>query len=460
MKEYDLIIIGGGGGLKLLGPALKAKKKVAVIEKDRLGGTCLNRGCIPSKMLIHPADVALEIKNASKFDIKVKSKVDVNFSKLITRINKTVLDDSLGISKRYEQSKEIDYFPYEAKFVSDKVLEVNGTKIKGKKIIIAVGARPSVPPIPGLQGTPYWTSTEALRTKKLPKKLIVIGGGYIAVELGHAHSALGSDVHFLVRGKMIAREDSQVIDTFEKVFSKEHNVHREITTDKVEYNKKTKKFTVWYTQMNKHKKKIIGDALLVATGVRPNNDLLGLENTKVKINKYGYLNVDKNMETSVKGIYAIGDCVGNYLFRHSVNFEGEYLADQLFNRKVKKAPIKYPPMPHAIFSNPQVAGVGFTEDELKEKKIQYVVGFNKYINSAMGTAILEEDGFVKLLFDKKSKKLIGAHIIGPEASNMIHILIVYMTMNAKLDDLLKIIYIHPALPEIVRNAARNANKLF
>ena len=198
-----------------------------------------------------------------------------------------------------------------------------------------------------------------------------------------------------------------------------------------------------------------GDNLLVATGVKPNNDLLGLENTKIKTNKFGYMEVDKYMETAVKGVYGIGDCVGNYLFRHSVNFETEYLID-IWLEKGKKVPIKYPPMPHAIFTNPQVAGVGLTEQELINKKIPYVVGKNNYINSAMGQALLSEYGFVKLLFHKKTKKLLGAHIIGPESSNMIHMLIVFITMGAKVDDLLKIIYVHPALPEIVRNAARKA----
>ena len=147
------------------------------------------------------------------------------------------------------------------------------------------------------------------------------------------------------------------------------------------------------------------------------------------------------------------------MFRHSANFEAEYLFEQLFHRK-RPIPIKYPPMPHAIFSNPQVAGVGFTEDELKAKGRDYVVGVNRYKDSAMGMALLEEHGMVKLLFDRRTKKLLGAHILGPEASNMIHILIVFITAGAKIDDLLNIIYVHPALPEVVRNAARKAKAKF
>lgn len=457
MKEFDLIVIGGGGGLKLVSPAVKKGLKVAVVEKDSLGGTCLNRGCIPSKMLIHPADVAEEIRNAKKFDIRNDLKFSVNFSKLITRINETVSADSEGIRSRYEKNKNITFYNKEAVFVSDKVLKVGNQKITGKKIVIAVGARPRIPPIPGLENTPYWTSTDALRSKRLPKKLIVLGGGYIAVELGHAYSALGSQAHFLVRGKMIGREDGEVIEEFERQFRKKHNVHDIGNIEKVEYKNKT--FTVNYIDQQGKRKKIAGDGFLVATGVMPNTDRLALINTAIKLNKFGFIRTNKNMETNVKGVYAIGDCVGNYLFRHSVNFEAEYLEEKFFGKN-SKTPIRYPPMPHAIFTSPQIAGVGYTEEELKEKKVKYVVGKNNYIDSAMGTAILNEGGFVKLLFDKKTKKLLGAHIIGEEASDMIHMLIAYITMGARLDDLLKMIYIHPALPEIVRNAARKAKMQF
>jgi dihydrolipoamide dehydrogenase len=161
------------------------------------------------------------------------------------------------------------------------------------------------------------------------------------------------------------------------------------------------------------------------------------------------------LETNVDGVYALGDCVGNYYFRHSVNFEGEYLFDRLFGAK-PRSPIVYPPVPYAVFTHPQVAGVGKTEDDLKKEGVDYFAGVNPYKSSAMGMALLSESGFCKLLFDRKTKRLLGAHIIGDEASNMIHMPIAYMNMNATLDDMLRTIYIHPALPEIVRNTARKA----
>lgn len=451
--EYDLIIIGAGGGANIAKEARKKGLKLAVIEKERIGGTCLNRGCTPSKMLIHPADIATQIQNAKKFDINAKIN-NISFKKLTQRITNTVLDESAGYNKKYKQAKDVDFYNTTAKFISDKIIKVGNKTITAKKIVIATGARPSIPPIPGLKDTPYWDSTDALRSPKLPKKLIVIGGGYIAVELGHAYSALGSNTHFLVMGNFIAREDKDVIKEFTNVFTKNHNTHQITNINSVSY--KNKQFTIKYTTEDNKVKTIKGDNLLVATGVKPNTDTLGLENTKIKTNKFGYIQVNNCLETDVKGIYAMGDCIGNYLFRHAVNYEAsEYLVPILIHNK-KKQPINYPPMPHAIFTNPQIAGVGATEQELIEKKVPYVCGLHYYKNSAMGMALLSETEFVKLLFHKKTKKLLGAHIIGDEASIMIHILIAYMTMNATIDDILKMIYIHPALPEVVRNAARDA----
>ncbi len=453
MKKFDLIVIGSGGGTQISSPAFEMGYKTAIIEESKLGGTCLNRGCIPSKMLIHPANVASTIKEAAKFDIKAKFN-SANFNKLLKRINRTTDKDSNGIRFWYEKrKKDFVYYPRHARFISDKVIEVNKEKITAKKIFIATGARSFIPPIPGLEGTPFMTSKEALRSRKLPKKLLVIGGGYIACELGYAYSALGSNVHWIVRDKaLLTREDSEVSRVFTKIFSKSRSVHFNTTTEKVEY--KNKKF-ILTIKKNGKKSKLIGNGLLIATGVKPNSDKLGLENTKIKTSKRGFIKVDKYLETNVKGVYALGDVVGNYMFRHSVNFEGQYLFDTHYYSK-KKRPIRYPPMPHAVFTHPEVAGVGLTEQELKEKKIPYVVGMNKYEKSAMGMARLSQDEFVKLLFHQKTRKLLGAQIVGEEASTLIHQLIYAMTMNATADDLLKMIYIHPALSEIVRNAVRNA----
>ena len=452
MKKFDIITIGSGGGAKISSPAASQGLKVAVIEKDRLGGTCLNRGCIPSKMLIHPADVAIEIKEAHRFDIRNNPQFNVDFAKLVNRISQTVDADSNKIEANYNSHPNISFFRGTAKFIDNKTIEINNEQITADKIFIAVGTRPTIPNIPGLVGAPFMTSTEALRNTTLPSSMIIIGGGYIACELGHAYGALGTKTTFLVRSKLLRALDAEVAAEFQNVFSRYHDIRLGALPTQVEYSNDT--FTVHYTQDGKNLT-VSAQSLLIATGITSNVDTLDLINTDIEINPGNFIKVNEHLETCVPGVFSLGDCIGKYFFRHSVNFEGEYLFDYIFGGK-PKSPIHYPPMPHAVFTHPQVAGVGATEEDLKTRGIDYVVGLNTYKSSAMGMALLSDHGFCKILIDRKTHQLLGGHIIGPEASNMIHMIIAYMNMNATLDDMLRTIYIHPALPEIVRNSARKA----
>ncbi|EKO31911.1 dihydrolipoyl dehydrogenase [Leptospira santarosai] len=455
MKEYDIIVIGTGGGTKLITPPSKMGYKVAVIEKESPGGTCLNRGCIPSKMLIYPAEILSLAKNSEKFQISFPGKPKVDFKSLIERISKTVDEESASILPAYDRNPNITYIQGTASFVSDKIISVNGEQLTAKRIFIASGARPTIPNIPGLAGTPYMTSREALRRTDLPKSLIVIGGGFIALELGFAYSAFGSEVTFLVRNRMLKNEDGDIANEFERVFTKEHNVLLRTNIHQLEY--KENMFHV-EIETNGKKSRLQSEALLVATGIRPNTDLLNLSNTKIQTDTNGYIVVNEYLETTSPEVYALGDISGKYFYRHSVNFEGEFLFRTLYQEK-KKAPIDYPPVPHAVFTHPQVARVGKTEEQLVQEGIDYVAAKNPYSASATGMARLSDSGFVKILVDKKSRKILGAHAIGDEASNVIHLFILLMTIDGNLDDLLKMIYIHPALPEIARNAARKANEL-
>ena len=349
MKKYDVIVIGSGGGAKITSPAATMGLKVAVIEKDKMGGTCLNRGCIPSKMLIHPADVALEIKHAHKFDIHNDPKFSVDFAKLIARISATVDGDSDKIRNSYTKHPNIDLYSGAAKFLSNKIIEVNGEHLTAEKIIIAVGTRPHIPEIPGLPGTPYMTSTEALRAPKLPNVMAVIGAGYIATEIGHAYGALGCEIHFLVRSKLLRQEDAQVSEEFTRVFSQHYNVHSGAVPTRIAHHDHI--FTVTYEQ-DGWEENIQSDALLVATGIVSNADTLSLERTGIKMDDKHFVQVDDHLRTGVDGVYALGDCIGKYFFRHSVNFEGEYLWDEVFGKRSGK-PIRYPPIPHAVFTHPE-----------------------------------------------------------------------------------------------------------
>ncbi len=457
MKQYDIIVIGGGGGTKFVTPAIALGLKVAIIEKEDLGGTCLNRGCIPSKMLIHPANVLTEARDLDKYSITHIGDFAVDFKALVKRVSTEVDKDSQNISKSYVDSQAIDYYHCQAKFVDDKIIDVAGKKITAQVICVATGSRPSIPSIPGLQGTPYMTSRQALRREDLPKSLIVIGGGYIGVELGHVYSTFGSDTTFFVRSHFLGNEDQTMREIFQENFEKTHKVHYGTKDLSVSYTDEV--FTVSGTAPDGSPISQKSEALLIATGVVPNTDELGLENTSITLDKKGFINVNEYLRTDAPDVYALGDCVGNYMFRHSVNFEAEFLIENLFESDPEDMKeISYPPMPHAVFTSPEIAGVGKTEDELKEQKANYLCVTHEYKSSAQGMARLPEVGLVKILVDKDSGKILGAHIIGGEAATMIHQLILAATIGATVEDLLRMIYIHPALPEIVRNALRTANK--
>ncbi len=455
MEQFDIIIIGSGGGTKIGRPAADLGFKVALIEKEAMGGTCLNRGCIPSKMVIHPADQIHHIRHSKNINIDADPNAQIQFKQLIERVTETVDDISEGLAPPYEEHPNIELIRGEAAFTGDHSVAVNGRELSAERIFIAVGTRPQIPNIPGLDGTPYMTNREALRNTELPDRMIVIGAGYIGCELGHAYSTAGTDVHFIVRSELIRREDHEIKEEFRKVFAQNNTLHEGYVPKKVQHDGGL--FTVTLCHKDGSERILKAEALLVATGVVPNTERLGIEHTGINLDDDGFIPVDGQLQTSVPGVYAMGDCNGNYFFRHTVNWEGEFLMRVLFEGPSNEI-IDYGTVPHAVFTYPQVAGVGKTEDELIADETDYVRGYTRYIHTAMGMARQSDHGFVKILIGRKDKKILGAHIIGDEASNMIHMLIALMYKQGTLDDLLNMIYIHPALPEAVRDAARDARQ--
>ena len=452
MKHYDIIVIGSGGGVKISTPSSKLGYKVALIEKGPLGGTCLNRGCIPSKMLIHAAEIAQVIQEAHRFQV-IPQGYKVDFSALVHRVCESIDAESLSINPGIEANPNIDWYAQHARFLGDRRLQVGEEEISGEKIFIAAGARPSIPNIKGLKQVPFITSTEALRLDQFPKKMVVIGAGYIATELAFYFGSLGTEIHMFARSRMLKGEDSEIRAEFEKVFSQHHHVYFNTLPSRIEHQ--DGRFKIFYKDQRGQSHEIECDQVLVATGVVPNSDQLDLEKTGVEMRQNGFIKVNEYLRTTANNIWAFGDIAGNFLFRHSANFEGQYLFASVIHQATQD-PIDYSGMPHAIFTHPQIAAVGEREEELKERDVQYVKGINPYSSSAMGMALRSNYGFVKLLIEKQTHRILGCHIIGPEASVLIHQIIPLIRMQGKLEDLLYMIHIHPALSEIVRNAARNA----
>jgi len=453
MKEYDVIVIGSGGGLKIALPAAAMGLKTAVIERDAVAGTCLNRGCIPSKMLIYPSEIPHRLREAQRIDVTSESGARVHFGALIDRISRTVDGMSARQAAALKETENLDFYPVHCEFISDRVLQAGEETLTAERIFVATGCRPQLPDIPGLQGTPFMTSKEALRRTDPPRRLLVLGAGYIAVELGNAYAGAGSEVEFIVRSRFLRQEDREISDEFARLFAQRHCVRAGLTPTSVEYE--APQFTLHCQNGAGKTERIEGDALLVTTGVTPCTDGLGLDNTGIATDDRGYIQVDGHLQTSVPGVYALGDCVGNYFFRHTVNYEGEYLVRSVLSGQAKD-PIDYGPVPHAIFTTPEIAGVGLTEEEAQAAELDYIVGKASYDQSNAGLARGYEHGFAKLIIERPTERILGAHILGDEASNMIHLFIAMMKMRGTLGDLLDMIFIHPALPEIARDAARNA----
>jgi dihydrolipoamide dehydrogenase len=447
MKNYDIIVIGTGAGTKLVQPVAKLGFKVAVIEKDFPGGTCLNRGCIPSKMLIYPTELIAHIHNINKFNIQIESGFKVDFSSITKRIRATITEETDSIPPIYEKNPNVDYYHGKAEFISPYEIRVQGNILSSQKIILGVGARPFVPDIPGLSNTPYWTSTEALFAETLPKSILVLGAGFIGCELGSAYALYGSKVTLIARTKVLSNTDSEIQKEFLSIFSKYVDAKEETTIQKVEF-----KDNLFHSYLSDGTV-VITEKFLVASGVTSNADTLNLSLTSVELDSRGYIKTNEFLETTQKGIYALGDVRGEYFFRHSANFEGEYLFESLFQSK-SPIPIKIPPVGGAVFSHPQVASVGKTEEDLIREKIPYKKGVNAYKSSAMGMARLSEYGMVKVLAKAGSGELLGVHIVGEEASNLIQMFIMAMSFKINATELLNMIFIHPALPEIGRNALR------
>lgn len=452
MKKFDVLVVGSGAGLEVASFAAEKGLSVAIVEEGPLGGTCLNRGCIPSKMLIHSADVAETIKSSQKFGIK--SKIEkIDFTSIIKRVSEVVDTDSGGIEKAIRESRNPTLYKMRGKFIGPKQMQVGDEQIEADKVFIVGGTRPSIPPLPGLDSTPYLDSTKALRLKKQPEHLVAIGGGYIAAELAHFYGALGTKITILVRGnRMLDNEDEEISNWFTKEFSKKYETLFQTEAEAVSYQ--DGKFTIKLkgddnNEQSSSSNKIVADQLLVATGRVPNTDILDVKATGVETDAKGYIKVNEYLETNVEGILAFGDILGILPFRHTANDQVSYSIRNAFtNRKVPFDPFA---IGHAVFSSPQVGGVGKTEQELKKMGTSYKVGRAQLKDTGMGGA-LQENGLSKVLTDETGKKILGVHIVGPQASVLIHEAIVAMKARGTVDAITNSVYIHPALPEWLQRA--------
>jgi dihydrolipoamide dehydrogenase len=379
------------------------------------------------------------IRHANTFGINVDN-YSIDFGKIVKYVNNITDTASEAIKNSYQKLDNPKFFSKECKFLADKKISfVNGettTTITADKILIASGTRPKIQKIKGLQESGFITSDEALRLKQQPRILTFIGGGYITCELAHFYGSLGTEINIVQLGdKLIPNEDKDISQKFTEVFSRKYNVYLGYTIESVTRKKEKKKknsnnknsgseiFHITAKNDTSGKNlELNSDQLLVAVGRIPNSYSLDIEKTGVKLDQKGFIIVDEYLETHVKGIFALGDVVGRYQFKHNANHEAQYAYHNILNSD-RKIPVDYYAMPQAIFSSPQVAGVGFTEQQLKgENKTEgndYLKSTYPYIQTGMGEALEDRDGFVKFLVNREDRKILGCHIIGTDASTQL-----------------------------------------
>jgi mycothione reductase len=445
MRKFDFIVIGSGSGLEVSADLSDAGWSVAIIEEGPFGGTCLNRGCIPSKMLIHCADVMQTVQNAAAFGIHAKVQ-SINWPFNVKRAFEEVDADAAMIERGNRQADNVEVFKGTGRFTGPKTIAVSG---QGLEEELTAETRPWAPDIPGLAQTPYITSDEALRLPEQPRRLTVVGGGYIAAELAHFFGALGTEVTIIHRRDLMLREeDTDVSRRFTEVYQRRFNMVLDAQVTGV--SSKDGEIIVEVTTPN-GTQSITSDTLLMATGRVPNTDLLDMAKTGVELNDRGYIKTDEFLQTNVPGIWALGDIVGKYLLKHSANLEAVYASNNIMNPD-NQAAVDYSAMPHAVFASPQVASVGLTEQEADGRGASYITTTYNYSDTAYGASIEDKDGFVKVLAEPASGEILGCHIIGTDAATPIQEAANAMRARLSTDTITQSIYVHPALSEVVQRA--------
>ena len=453
MEKFDVLVIGAGSGMIVASNAVANGLKTAVVESGPMGGTCVNRGCIPSKMLIYPADVVAIIQEAESINVNATIN-SIDFEKIMKRMRSFVTDDSQRQAEAVEATPNLTWFKDVGEFISNYTMKVGDHVIKADRIFIVSGARPGIPPIKGIDNVDYLTSDTVLELKKPPKSMVIIGGGYIAAEYGHFFSSIGSDVTIVQRNvRLLPEEEPEISELLKEEMEKRMKIFTNY--DAIEVKEKNGFKTVRArNRENGNLKEFSAEALLIAAGRFPNSDLLKPEKTGVELDESGYVKVNEYLETQKKNVWAFGDAIGKQMFKHVANYEAEIAwHNAVHEHKVK---VDYSAAPHAVFTHPQIASVGLKEAEAKQKGYKILVGKAYYKDTALGVAMGEPKGFVKVVVEERTGKILGGHIIGPFASILIQEIINAMVSGDKTFlPIIRGMHIHPAMPEVVQNALGN-----
>lgn len=452
LPHYDLVVIGSGSGNSLIDERF-SDLKIALIDKGingRFGGTCLNVGCIPTKMFVRPADLAVTGRDAARLGVTLPAgKVD--FAKVRDRVFGRIDAISEGGLDWRQRNENVTVFTSETRFVGERTLGVAGGKITADRIVIAAGSRPRPLDVPGADAPAVHTSDTIMRLPELPHTMVIVGGGFIAAEFAHVFSAYGVKVIVVNRsGALLRREDEEISARFTELLGRRVPVRLNQELVRIETNGDE---TVLVTQDTDGVEYEYGaDVILNATGRIPNGDRLNLARAGIAMDDEGRITVDEYQRTTAEGVFALGDVCSPWQLKHVANHEMRVVQHNLLHPDAMIA-ANHEAIPHAVFSDPQVAAVGATEQELRESGRAYVKAVQEYGSVAYGWAMEDSDHFCKVLADPADGTILGAHIIGPEAATLIQPLVQAMAFGQSAREVARGQYwIHPALTELVENA--------
>jgi mycothione reductase len=452
VPHYDLVIVGTGSGNSILDPRF-ADLKTAIVEKGVFGGTCLNVGCIPTKMFVYTADVAATPSVSARFGVDEELS-EVRWRDVRDRIFGRI--DPIAAGGReyrigHQDNANVTVYEGEGRFTGNKELTVTLPErtetITADRFVLASGGRPVIPDIDGLDEVGYHTSDTVMRLDKLPSRLVILGSGFIAAEFAHVFASFGVQVTVVARSGMLLRhEDEDISARFTELAAQRFDVR--LNRHAVRTYRSESGIVVEFAEGDA----VEADEMLIAVGRRPNSDLLDVAATGVSVSDSGHVAVDEYQETSVEGIYALGDLSSPFELKHVANHEARVVRHNLLNPGARiRADHRH--VPHAVFSSPQIASVGLTEAQARERGLRFVTSKQDYAGIAYGWAMEDTSGFAKLLADPDTGLLLGAHIIGPQAPTVIQPLIQAMSFGLDARSMAHGQYwIHPAMPELIENA--------
>ena len=461
MEKFEFLVIGSGSGLDVANVAADQGQSVAVVEKGPLGGTCLNRGCIPSKLLLYHADVLETVERADAFNIDVTVE-GVDFSESVREVNEEVQGNAESIRRGLRSSAQHALFEGTGRFVGERTVEIvdgedAGATLRAETVLIATGTRPAVPNIDGIEDVDYLTSTEALQLETPPDHLVIVGGGYIGAELAHFFGTFGSDVTIVGRRpNLLPEADEEVAKAFTDRYADRFNIYpghaatgvsgdAAVTVEAQPYEYGDDPGLVEGADTVA----VTGDKVLLAAGRVPNSDTLDPGAAGVETDERGFIETDEYLQTTADDVWALGDIVGEYLLKHSANHEAQAVARNVFGGDPE--PVDYTAMPFAVFASPEVAGVGAREADLRAADQDYATNTYRYEDTARGDA-MKANGLVKVLLGLEGE-ILGCHIVGPDASTLIQEVVVAMKAGSgTVRDIRESVHVHPALPEVVQRA--------